>query len=94
MRWDIMNVAEMREFLGAFGLPTNGSRGELIARLNASTVADHCGQAAQTARRASTVGAGASAASKRRSMSKVKAESVTATHILQLEGVDTPKKTL
>ena len=77
MRWELHNVAEMREFLGAFGLPTNGSRGELIARLNASTVADHCGQAAQGGRRASTVGGGAAAArpTKQRSSSKVKAES-------------------
>ena len=59
MRWELHNVAEMREFLGAFGLPTNGSRGELIARLNGSTVADHCGHAAQAARRASTVGGAA-----------------------------------
>ena len=61
MRWELINVAEMREFLGACGLPTNGSRGELIARLNGSTVADHCGQAAQATRRASTVEAKAKA---------------------------------
>ena len=51
MRWDVMNMAEMREFLGAFGLPTNGSRGELIARLSASTVAEHHRQAARAGAR-------------------------------------------
>ena len=97
MRWDLINMAEMREFLGAFGLPTNGSRGELIARLNASTVAGHCGHAAQAARRASTVGGGAAAASeapaKRRSLTKVTANSVTETHAMQLQGVDTLPRT-
>ena len=94
MRWDAMNMAEMREFLGAFGLPTNGSRGELIARLNASTVADHCGHAAQAARRASTVGGAGGGAAKRRSLTKVTAESATETHVMQLQAVDTLPRTM
>ena len=41
MRWATHSVAELQEFLEAFGLPTSGVKSELVSRLEASTVAEH-----------------------------------------------------
>eukprot|EP01046_Picozoa_sp_COSAG06_P034901 COSAG06_NODE_3698_length_4997_cov_1.758677_1_plen_103_part_10 len=43
------SVAELQEFVEAFGLPTSGAKSELVSRLEASTVAEHVDRVAMLA---------------------------------------------
>ena len=49
MRWAMHSVAELQEFVEAFGLPTSGAKSELVSRLEASTVAEHVDRVAMLA---------------------------------------------
>jgi hypothetical protein len=60
MQWGTLSVAELQEFLEAFGLPTSGAKSELVSRLEASTVAGHVDRVAVLAvRTARAAGGGA-----------------------------------
>jgi hypothetical protein len=51
-------VAELQEFVEAFGLPTSGAKSELVSRLEASTVAEHVDRVAMLAVRTARAAGG------------------------------------
>eukprot|EP01043_Picozoa_sp_COSAG02_P005199 COSAG02_NODE_140_length_34374_cov_913.416443_2_plen_487_part_00 len=88
MRWDLLNVTEMRDCLGAFGLSTDGNKATLLSRLNTKrTVSEHARDAPLAA--AANGQRVVSPPAKRRSLSDITVETVTETHAMRLNSVDT-----